>query len=609
MTPETFDDPFADLFGKTPAAAARRSERSEPTTPPTRRSAAADEASTPPAAPMTRREAREAAARAAAAAQQPAPSSPSPAPAAGQEPAHRAPEQPAAPVAPAPVASESAPAWPSVREAAPSEPVRHSTAQAPHPRTAWHTEPAAESADDTALLATPRRTTVVQDASDDDTDQVPDEDDAWAGFIGTAHAATTPALPYSRTGTTGPTPTAEASERPAATAQALAEPSLEDLFAGTSSTDDLGAVPAKPSKRKRRIGGWIALGVVLIILGGIGAGGLWVWNTYEDQIRSVMGWEEPKDYEPGLATGEALITISSGDVPSNISQSLYDAGVTKTPEAFYDMLIDTGQNPTFYPGVYQLQQKMTAAAALDMLQDPANKLENSALLREGLTVEQTLPILAEGLGLPLEDFTAAAEDPSQFGVSADSLEGWLFPAMYTFDPGIDATGVIQTLVDRTVESLDAAGVPEADRQRILTIASIIQREARYEEDFYKVSRVIENRLDTDNQETFGLLQMDSTAQYGYGEMHDGTVSSSAEALADDNPWNTYVVVGLPKGPIANPGDVAIDAAMHPADGDWLYFVTVNLNTGETVFTSNLADHNRAVAQWQDWCAANPDSGC
>ena len=101
---------------------------------------------------------------------------------------------------------------------------------------------------------------------------------------------------------------------------------------------------------------------------------------------------------------------------------------------------------------------------------------------------------------------------------------------------------------------------------MLTVASIIQREARFEDDFYKVSRVIENRLDPSNQQTYGLLQMDSTAQYGYGEMHDGTVSSSQEALDDPNLWNTYIHPGLPVGPIANPGDVAIDAAMHPADG-------------------------------------------
>ncbi|RXL79681.1 ABC transporter substrate-binding protein, partial [Citrobacter sp. AAK_AS5] len=81
------------------------------------------------------------------------------------------------------------------------------------------------------------------------------------------------------------------------------------------------------------------------------------------------------------ATGETLVTISAGDTGGAISQSLYDAGVTKTPEAFYDHLVETAQNPTFYPGVYRLQQKMTSAAALTALQDPANKLENSALVR------------------------------------------------------------------------------------------------------------------------------------------------------------------------------------------------------------------------------------
>ncbi|MET0812932.1 MAG: endolytic transglycosylase MltG [Microbacterium sp.] len=292
--------------------------------------------------------------------------------------------------------------------------------------------------------------------------------------------------------------------------------------------------------------------------------------------------------------------------------------MTKTPEAFYDYLIEEGLNPTFYPGAYKMQLQMTSAAALAALEDPANKLENTAQLREGLTVEQSLPLLADGTGIPLADFQAAVADPTVYGVPLDPavaaaagqpLEGWLFPATYTFDPGVTAQDVVQTLVDRTIQSLDSAGVPEADRQRILTEASIIQREARFEADMKKVATVINNRMDPSNQETFGLLQMDSTAQYGYGEMHDGTVSSSGEALDDPNPWNTYVNTGLPVGPISNPGDVAIAAAMNPEPGDWLYFVTVNLNTGETVFTTNINDHNRAVAQWIDWCKANPDAGC
>ncbi|KAA9110552.1 endolytic transglycosylase MltG [Microbacterium rhizomatis] len=408
-----------------------------------------------------------------------------------------------------------------------------------------------------------------------------------------AGAPVAPRMPSRTAVATAPVPTAD----------------LEDLFTGTRTTHDVGSPPPPRNKRKRRIGGWIALGVVLVILGGIAGGGLWVWNTYEGKIREVMGWTEPKDYAAGEANGEALVTIAEGDTGSPISQSLFDAGVTKTPTAFYDYLIATAQNPPFVPGVFKLQKQMTSEAALAALLDPANKVERSAQLREGLTVQQSLPILAEGTGIPLADFQAAVATPASYGVSADSLEGWLFPATYSFAPDATATQIIQTLVDRTVQSLDAASVPVEDRQRILTIASIIQREARFTQDFYKVSRVIENRLDPSNQETFGLLQMDSTAQYGYGEMHDGTVSSSEAALTDDNAWNTYVHPGLPVGPIANPGDTAIDAAMHPADGPWLYFVTVNLDTGETVFTTNVADHEKAVAQWQTWCTDHPDSGC
>lgn len=425
---------------------------------------------------------------------------------------------------------------------------------------------------------------------------------AAAGDVGTP-AAASPSAPEPAAAAEPAPP--RAAPRPAATATAT----LDALFSGEAGVDDVGAPPPPPDKRRRRIGAWVALGIVLLVIGGIGAGGLWVWNTYEEPIREFMGWEEPADYPAGEATGEAMVTIIYGDTGESISQALFDAGVTKTPEAFYDHLIDTRQNPDFQPGVYRLQQRMTSAAAVDALLDEANKLSNTAQLREGLTVEQSLPELASGLALPVEDFEAAVANPADYGVAADTLEGWLFPATYTFDPGVTASDVIRTLVDRTVQSLDSAGVPVERRHEILTIASIIEREARFQDDFYKVSRVIQNRLSPDNNETSGLLQMDSTAQYGFNEMQDGTVSSSAEALEHDNPWNTYVHPGLPIGPIANPGDLAIDAAMHPAEGPWMYFVTVNLDTGETVFTNTGAEHEQAVKQWQQWCADNPDSGC
>ncbi|MCJ1707344.1 endolytic transglycosylase MltG [Microbacterium sp. VKM Ac-2923] len=392
-------------------------------------------------------------------------------------------------------------------------------------------------------------------------------------------------------------------------AGAASSGSLEQLFTGQTTTHDIGyAVPA-PSRKRRHVGRWIALVVVLLLVGGIAGGGYALWNTYGERVQAFLGGGEPLDYEAGLATGEARVTIVSGDTGASVSPKLFEAGITKASNSLYQYMVDNSIAFTFQPGVYKLQQQMTSEAVLAALRVPENRLDYSVQLREGLTLAQSLDLISEQLGLARADLDAAVADPSAYGVPASTLEGWIFPATYDFDEGVTPQQVIDTMVKRTVQSLDAAGVPEADRERILIIASIIEREARSSEDFYKVSRVIENRLQPTNQETFGKLEMDSTVQYGAGEMGSGTVSTSAEARNSDNPWNTYMYPGLPIGPIANAGDLAIDAAMKPAEGPWLYFVTVNLDTGETVFTSTLSEHEKAVAQWQAWCSDNPNSGC
>lgn len=388
---------------------------------------------------------------------------------------------------------------------------------------------------------------------------------------------------------------AEARPASAPRANEPSEPDLHDLFAPEKHE------AVAPPRRKR---GWlVALIIVAVIFGGLAAGGAWVWNTYGDKISDVMGWGPPKDYEAGQAEGEALVTIRSGDTGSPVSTALFEAGVTKTDRVFYDYLIAENPSAVFYPGVYKLQQKMTAADAFAALEDPANKMENTVNIAEGSTVESSLPRIVEGVGIPLEDLEAAVADPSAYDVDADSLEGWLFPAVYQFDPDATAEDVIARMVERTREPLSNAGVPDADAQRILTIASIIQREGRTA-DFDKVSRVIQNRLDQGMK-----LQMDSTSQYGYGELHAGSVSTSKEAQNDPNEWNTYYVDGLPKGPIANPNDAAITAAMNPADGPWLYFVTINLNTGETQFSETYDEHQQGIDKWHAWCRENPDAGC
>jgi len=364
-----------------------------------------------------------------------------------------------------------------------------------------------------------------------------------------------------------------------------------------------GSSGSTPPKKKRR--GRTALVIVLVaVLALVGGGAATAWILFEEQVREVMGWELPIDYVGDGNGIEVDVTISSGQIGSDIATTLYEAGVTMTYEAFYELLLGLEEQPTFIPGTYALEEQMSAQAALDGLLDESNRKVNSAVIREGLTLSSYVELLSAGTGIPIEDFEAAVADYTSYGLPEDavSLEGYLFPATYEFDPGVSARDIIQVLVNRTFESLDAAGVAPEDRNRVLTIAAIIQREARIADDFYKVSRVIQNRLAIPMR-----LEMDSTAQYGA----DGQESafSTAEQLEAVNGYNTYKRDGLPIGPIAGVGDLAIDAALHPIDGPWIFFVTVNLDTGETVFSETVAEHDRGVEQLKAWCRETDHPAC
>lgn len=364
-----------------------------------------------------------------------------------------------------------------------------------------------------------------------------------------------------------------------------------------------GGSGSTPPKQKRR--GRTALVIVLVaLLSLVGGGAATAWILFEEQVREVMGWELPIDYVGDGNGVEVDVTISSGQIGSDIATTLYEAGVTMTYEAFYELLLGLEEQPVFIPGTYALEEQMSAQAALDALLDESNRKVNSAVIREGLTLSSYVELLSAGTGIPVEDFEAAVADYTSYGLPEDavSLEGYLFPATYEFDPGVTAREIIQVLVNRTFESLDAAGVAPEDRNRVLTIAAIIQREARIADDFYKVSRVIQNRLAIPMR-----LEMDSTAQYG--EDAQDSAFSTAEQLEAVNGYNTYTHDGLPIGPIAGVGDLAIDAALHPADGPWIFFVTVNLDTGETLFSETVAEHERGVDQLKAWCRETDHPAC
>ncbi len=220
-------------------------------------------------------------------------------------------------------------------------------------------------------------------------------------------------------------------------------------------------------------------------------------------------------------------------------------------------------------------------------------------IREGLRLDEVLKTLSEATQIPVSKFEDAVKDPTQYGLPASlpNMDGYLFPATYRMSPQSKPKEIIQEMVDRMTVELEHYGVSVADRHKVLTLASIVQREARATGDFYKVSRVFHNRLD------LGMpLQSCATISYFTG---GSSFTNTAAERATDNPYNTYKYTGLPIGPIGAPGSLAIDAALHPAAGPWLYFVAVNLETGETVFSSTYAEHLVAVQRWNDWLKRNP----
>ncbi|MBO0774591.1 MAG: endolytic transglycosylase MltG, partial [Actinobacteria bacterium] len=165
-------------------------------------------------------------------------------------------------------------------------------------------------------------------------------------------------------------------------------------------------------------------------------------------------------------------------------------------------------------------------------------------------------------------------------------EGYLFPATYTLPPGTPPLQVLQAMVKRFKQEASSVKLPatavhdQLSQADVITVASLVQAEGRDVKDFPKIARVIYNRLNTGMK-----LQLDSTVMYA---LHTYGIMASNQQLKVNSPYNTYQHTGLPPGPIDSPGDAAIRAALHPAAGNWLYFVTVNPKTGQTEFTSDPA---------------------
>ena len=346
---------------------------------------------------------------------------------------------------------------------------------------------------------------------------------------------------------------------------------------------------------KNRVKGFLAALISVGILGGLVAGGYFVAR---DSIDDFISRFQVEDYE-GSGGPTVQITIEPGDTGSDVARKLVEADVIKSFDAIYRDMI--AADPTFYPGVYEYPSQIPGSVALQILLSNTNKVVVQTTIPEGLTIAEILPRLERDLGLAEEDLATAIENAMvRVPESAPTIEGFLFPATYTFNPGVSADVVINTMLDRMEAELADYDLTLKESMSVLTLASIVQLEGLIQEDFFKISRVFANRLDRSIP-----LQSDPTVKYYY----EGSIDSFQQGMADEaNPFNTYYNPGLPPGPIASAGSLAIEATLRPAEGNWLYFVSINLITGETVFSETLVEHERAVELYRQWLRDNPSNG-
>lgn len=365
--------------------------------------------------------------------------------------------------------------------------------------------------------------------------------------------------------------------------------------------------PPEPPRKRRRGRSLIAFLVVVLLLGALGAGAWWGIGWVRNALTT-------PDYS-GLGTGAVTVEIRSGQTATEIATVLHEADVVASPKAFVEAATANPLSVNIQPGFYELPQRMSAANAVTALLDPDNRVVDRVTIPEGLSSFRIIDLLAEELDIPVEDLAAAAEDPIGLGVpefwfnrddgveATESVEGFLFPATYEFPPEPTAEQVLGIMVEQFLTvagDMDFVDVVQTERgitpYEALIVASLAQAEAGVPDDLGRVARVAYNRVYVNQMP----LQFDVTVNYWLevnGEEPKPSSELTQDELTDpDNPYNRNVE-GLVPTPINNPGQAALEAAMDPPDGDWLYFVAID-EEGNSAFSETFEqfcqDYQRAV---------------
>ena len=377
----------------------------------------------------------------------------------------------------------------------------------------------------------------------------------------------------------------------------------------TDMDDLLGQHPATPvggrrAQRQRRRGpGCLIAVLILAVLAGAG---YWGVTKGIDKVKDQFSSAE--DY-PGPG-GEAVnFEVQPGDSIAAMGRGLKSADIVASVDAFISAAQDNPQSSSIQAGTYALKKQMKASDVVAVLVDPSNIVTTHVTVPEGLQVSQIVDLLVKQTGFKKQEFEAALQDPKALGLpdyANGNPEGYLFPATYDFKPDEKPADMLHDMVARWQQAaqdndLEAgAAALGYTPHEIMTIASMIEAEGRgkYRS---KISRVIYNRLEIDPNPAAGFLQIDATVNYALGRPGPAVLTQAEIDSVADSPYNTYTQKGLPPGPIEAPGDDSIQAALHPADGPWFFYVTVNLKTGETKFTDSYDEFLQFKQELQQYC--------
>jgi UPF0755 protein len=359
----------------------------------------------------------------------------------------------------------------------------------------------------------------------------------------------------------------------------------------------------RPVKKKGRSGkSAVAFLVIVVLLGAVVAGGYF-------GISKLQGLFSAPDYKTG-GTGTVQVEILADQTASDIAQTLYKADVVKSAKAFVNAAKGDARSKRIQPGFYEMRHKMRAVDALGLLLDPAAKLVTKVTLPEGLTYQDTFSRLSQATKIPVADFEAAAKDPAALGIPdfwftrkdghevKKSIEGFLYPATYEFNPGVDAETILKTIVAKFNEEMQTTGFIDAVQSKLhispfeaLIAASIAQVEGAFPQDMAGISRVLYNRAYS-GKFPCGCLQLDSTVNY-WLRISGKSAKPSQDLLNSElhnpnDPYNTHDKPGLPIGPISNPGNDALTGAMNPPTDlpakNYLFFLAID-KAGHTAFAT------------------------